>query len=60
MSAFSQSLHSKKVDGVTFDDLNGKSTKDKKVVIAKMNHLEILMKYYLGTKEIIARDKNKK
>lgn len=47
MAEFSQSLHSKDIDGVTFDDLNGKSTKDKNVVISKINHLEKLMNDYL-------------
>lgn len=40
-------LHSKEINGVTFDDLNGKSTKDKNVVISKINHLEQLMNDYL-------------
>lgn len=47
MAEFSQSLHSKEIDGITFDDLNGKSTKDKNVVIGKINHLERLMNDYL-------------
>nr|WP_024835477.1 DUF262 domain-containing protein [Clostridium sp. 12(A)] len=55
MAEFSQSLHSKEVDGVTFDDLNGKSTKDKNVVISKINHLEKLMNDYL---HIEAKDIN--
>lgn len=48
MREFVRVLHSKKIEGVSFDDLNGKSTKDKNVVIAKMNHLEMLMYEYLG------------
>lgn len=55
MTEFSQSLHSKEIDGVTFDNLNGKSTKDKNVVISKINHLEKLMNDYL---QIEARDIN--
>ncbi|GLB26534.1 hypothetical protein LXJ15735_27750 [Lacrimispora xylanolytica] len=55
MAEFSQSLHSKEIDGVTFDNLNGKSTKDKNVVISKINHLEKLMNDYL---QIEARDIN--
>ncbi len=47
MAEFSQSLHSKDIDGITFDELNGKSTKDKNVVISKINHLERLMNDYL-------------
>lgn len=48
MAEFSQSLHSTEVGGVTFDELNGKSTKDKNVVISKINHLEQLMNDYFG------------
>lgn len=47
MTEFGRSLHSKKIDGVSFDDLNGKSTKDKGVVIGKMNHLEKMMYEFL-------------
>lgn len=47
MNKFSESLHSKQIDGVSFDDLNSKSTKDKNVVIRKLNHLEKLMCEYL-------------
>lgn len=43
MTEFTRSLHSKQIDNISFDDLNGKSTKDKSVVISKMNHLEKLM-----------------
>ena len=48
MEEFARSLHSKKIKSVSFDDLNGKSTKDKSVVIAKMEHLEKLMYKFLG------------
>ncbi len=51
MAEFNQSLHSKAIDGVSFDDLNGKSTKDKAVVVSKINHLELLMNDYLHIKE---------
>ncbi|CUX69952.1 RNA polymerase factor sigma-70 [Clostridium sp. C105KSO15] len=47
MTAFSQSLHSTEINGITFDELNGKSTKDKNVVINKIKHLEQLMNCYL-------------
>ncbi|WP_395546807.1 MULTISPECIES: DUF262 domain-containing protein [unclassified Lacrimispora] len=47
MAEFNQSLHSKEIDGVSFDNLNGKSTKDKAVVVSKINHLEHLMNDYL-------------
>ena len=48
MTEFAQSLHMKEIDGMTYDDLNGKSTKDKTVVIAKIEHLEKLMNEFLG------------
>ena len=48
MAEFAQSLHSKKINGVSYDDLNGKSTKDKNVVFGKMEHLEKLMYEFLG------------
>lgn len=47
MKEFARSLHSKKIDSVSYDDLNGKSTKDKKVVIGKMEHLEKLLCEFL-------------
>lgn len=47
MAELSQSLHSKEINGVTFDNLSGKSTKDKNVVISKINHLEQLMNDFL-------------
>lgn len=48
MTEFPKSLHSTEVDGITFDELNGKSTKDKNVVISKITHLEKLMNQYLN------------
>lgn len=51
MTEFSRSLHNKEVNGVSFDSLNGKSTKDKGVVINKMNHLDSLMREYLHIEE---------
>lgn len=45
---FNETLHSKVIDGKSFDDLNGKSTKDKTVVVEKMKHLETLMMEHLG------------
>lgn len=47
MAEFTQSLHSKKINSVSYDDLNGKSTKDKNVVLGKMEHLEKLMYEFL-------------
>lgn len=47
MAEFTQSLHTKKINGISYDDLNGKSTKDKNVVLGKMDHLEKLMYEFL-------------
>lgn len=58
MAEFSQSLHSKEIDGITFDDLNGKSTKDKNVVIGKINHLEKLMNEYLHIDEKLGSEED--
>lgn len=53
MTEFTQSLHNKSVDGVSFDDIlsESKSTKDKGIVTKKMNHLEKLMNEYLDIRE---------
>lgn len=55
MAEFSQSLHSKEVNGVSFDDLcvnketgKSKSTKDKQIVVQKMEILVELMNEYLN------------
>lgn len=48
MTEFARSLHEKKLAGISFDDLNGKATKDKAVMIKKLSHLETLMREYLG------------
>ena len=48
MTEFVQSLHSKFIDGVSFDNiLESSNTKDKGIVTKKMNHLESLMTEYL-------------
>lgn len=44
---FNETLHAKEIDGVSFDKLSESSTKDKKVVIRKVNHLEKLMYEFL-------------
>ena len=49
MAEFSRSLHRREINGKSFDDLNGKATKDKAVVLNKINHLVKLMNEYLGT-----------
>ncbi len=53
MAEFTKSLHSKTVNGVSFDMIleESKSTKDKGIVTKKMNHLERLMKEYLDRKK---------
>lgn len=50
MSEFARSLHRIRIDGNTYDELNGKSTKDKSVIVRKINHLETLMNQFLGVK----------
>lgn len=51
MAEFTQSLHNKEINGVSYDELDGRSTKDKNIVIAKINHLETLMNEFLGINE---------
>lgn len=48
MAEFIRALHSKKINNISYDDLNGRSTKDKNVVLGKMEHLEKLMYEFLG------------
>lgn len=44
LTACVEKLHEKKVNGITFDDLKGnRSTKDKSVIIKKINHIESLL-----------------
>lgn len=47
MIAFDRELHEVEINGVSFDELNKKSTKDKTVVVSKINHLVSLMRDYL-------------
>lgn len=47
---FNKTLHGKAINEKSFDDLNGKSTKDKTVVIEKMKHLETLLMEFLEVK----------
>lgn len=59
MTEFVQSLHSKFINGVSFDDiLESSNTKDKGIVTKKMNHLMNLMDEYLVNKENLV-DKQK-
>lgn len=53
MAEFVKSLHSKPVDGISFDDIlaESKATKNKGIVTKKMIHLEKLMKMYFVPKE---------
>lgn len=48
MTEFSKSLHTLKINNISFDDLNVKSTKDKNIIINKMNHLKLLMNQFFG------------
>lgn len=52
MIEFQNTLHSKEIKGESFDDIlkNIKSTKDKSVVIKKIDHLKQLMEEYLEVK----------
>lgn len=50
MEEFARTLHGRRIGGITFDDLGGKSTKDKSVVLTKMNHLRKLMHDYFAEK----------
>ncbi len=52
LEAFQDRLHGKLVDGISFDDLDGKSTKDRSVVLGKMKHLELLLDGFLQQKEV--------
>lgn len=48
LEEFNSTLHSKEVNGITYDDLNRqKGTKDRSSVITRLNHLSTLMKEYL-------------
>lgn len=66
MAEFTQSLHNKKVNGVSFDDLcvdketgKTKSTKDKYIVVPKMEILTALMKEFLHIEETNDETENK-
>lgn len=49
MTEFVNSLHSTKIHGITFDELDGnRSTRDKSVVVKKINHLKSLLFNYIG------------
>ena len=51
---FKETLHSKDIDGVTYDCLNGqKGTKDRSSVTKRFNHLLSLMKEYLHIEDSI-------
>lgn len=48
MAEFKRCLHRKEVNGVSYENLDGKSTKDKIVVVNKIEHLEKLMYEYFN------------
>lgn len=59
MAEFSQSLHNKKIDGESFDDLmsQSKSTKDKYVIVPRLEKLTALMNEYFGVNnEVVAEN----
>lgn len=49
---FQSRLHGQNVDGITFDSLNEKSTKDKNVVIRKLKVLEGLVQAFLKDERV--------
>ena len=51
LTAFKDGLHSKVIDGKSFDDFSGGASKDKKFVMEKMAFLENLMADFLGTEK---------
>ena len=59
MVEFNQSLHMKKINGVSYDDLNKKGTKDKNSVIERLNHLTLLMEEFLGPTVSSDKEANK-
>ena len=52
MEELNRELHSKKINDVSFDDLDERSTKDKNIVMGKMDLLTKLMTDYFGVDEI--------
>lgn len=57
MKALKTELHNRKVNGVTYDDLDKRSNKDKKTIVGKLELLEKLMRDYLNIdKEKIAEN----
>ena len=48
MNEFKETLHERELYGVTYDTLDKKASKDKTTVIAKINHLEGLMRNFFG------------
>lgn len=48
---FDNNLRNKKMNGISFNEIGNGSTKDKSVVIEKMNHLEKLMNEFLHINE---------
>lgn len=56
--AFKDELSKRPVDGVSYDDLSGKGTKDRSIVIGKLHILETLMMEFLGLQEDIEENDN--
>lgn len=56
---FKETLHSKEIDGVTYDCLNGqKGTKDRSSVTKRFNHLLTLMREYLHIEDSVEGSKS--
>ena len=52
MELFVEELHSKLIGEKSYDDLEGRrSTKDKTLIVNKINHLDTLLKEFLGIGE---------
>lgn len=53
MAKFVEELHSVVIGEKSYDDLEGRrSTKDKSLVVAKINHIESLLKDFLGIEKV--------
>ena len=56
MRAFKDELHAKEINGVSYDGINGKATKDKSVIVQKVELLEALMcdYFHINKEETLA------
>lgn len=58
MSEFKESLHSKVINGKSYDSVNTRNTKDKTTVVRKIDMIEMLMRDYFQIKEKEEAGKN--